>query len=50
MERKTRVSWPEATAALATTKPTVALSRSFLAWVMETQSLPGMGQAFRRMR
>ena len=33
VDRKTTVSCAEATEAFATTKPTVALSASFLAWV-----------------
>src|SRR5699024_5489824 len=40
VDKKTMVSWSDPTAALATTKPTVALSESFLALVMDTQNFP----------
>src|SRR5688500_18517461 len=48
--RKTTTSLSDATAALATTKATVALSGLSLAQVRLTQNLPGMGQdSLRRM-
>src|SRR5215470_17331666 len=49
--RNTSDSFPEPAAALATTKPTVALSVLSLAWVMLTQNLLAMIQSsLRRMR
>src|SRR5512133_3581979 len=42
VERNTSVSCAEATEAFATTNPTVALSVSFFACVIETQIFPGM--------
>src|SRR6266481_96852 len=43
--RKTSVSFPEPTAALATTKPTVALSALSFPWVRLTQNLLAMTQS-----